>query len=461
MQAYMKQTYLDQASQAISARESLINQFIEQGKWPKEGWDDLTVETFVHKLSLMDSNNFPHNVGVGEREARIGCDIVARRHFRLGHGIGRSGDLTEAQPKAAGSTLLNKLCNRLILDVIRECGVPNTKACFVTPMATGMSLTLCLLSLRSIRHSAKYVIWPRIDQKSCFKCIGTAGFEPLIIENIIENDCLKTDIAGLKKSIVELGADNIACILSTTSCFAPRVPDNLKEIAKLCKENGIPHIVNNAYGIQSSKCMHLIEEASRLGRIDAFVQSTDKNFMVPVGGAVIAGFDSEFINLISSTYPGRGSAGPSLDLIITLLHFGRNRFKQMLSDRKQTFIYLKEQLNRIAVRFGEKVLDTKDNTISIGMTVNCLNHSIGTQLGAMLFLRGVSGARVVSCQGTTKTINGHAFQSWCSHSDNYPHCYITAAAGIGVTCLEIDRFIAKLDDVLTKLSTTKINEKQS
>lgn len=42
--------------------------------------------------------------------------------------------------------------------------------------------------------------------------------------------------------------------------------------------------------------------------MDAFVQSTDKNFMVPVGGAVIAGFDSAFIQQVGKMYPGKQSS---------------------------------------------------------------------------------------------------------------------------------------------------------
>ena len=41
---------------------------------------------------------------------------------RLGHGIGRSGDIAAVQPKAAGSSLLMKLTNSLVLDCIRRCG---------------------------------------------------------------------------------------------------------------------------------------------------------------------------------------------------------------------------------------------------------------------------------------------------------------------------------------------------
>lgn len=108
----------------------------------------------------------------------------------------------------------------------------------------------------------------------------------------------------------------------------------------MCAKYDVPHVVNNAYGVQASKCMHLIQQVrdqsqdvlrltlinktgvsqqrggvdracghqgARVGRIDAFVQSLDKNFMVPVGGAVIAGFDESFIQEISRMYPGESS----------------------------------------------------------------------------------------------------------------------------------------------------------
>lgn len=42
----------------------------------------------------------------------------------------------------------------------------------------------------------------------------------------------------------------------------------------------------------------------RKGRIDVFVQSTDKNFLVPVGGAIIAGFDKIVLDKITRNYPG-------------------------------------------------------------------------------------------------------------------------------------------------------------
>lgn len=82
----------------------------------------------------MDSNNFPSNCGVGEREARFACSLVARRHYRMGHGIGRSGDIGEVQPKAVGSSLLIKLANALLLDTIRLMGKYFQSICQVAEM---------------------------------------------------------------------------------------------------------------------------------------------------------------------------------------------------------------------------------------------------------------------------------------------------------------------------------------
>ena len=49
------------------------------------------------------------------------CDFLPS-HSRLSHGIGRSGDIAAVQPKAAGSSLLMKLTNCMVLDVIKMAG---------------------------------------------------------------------------------------------------------------------------------------------------------------------------------------------------------------------------------------------------------------------------------------------------------------------------------------------------
>lgn len=133
-------------------------------------------------------------MGVGEREARIFSSLVARRHYRFGHGMGRSGDIAEPQPKAAGSSLLVQLTNMLALDALHVAGLSRMTSCMVLPMATGMCMTLTLLSLLSAKPGARYVIWPRIDQKSCLKAVLTAGLTPVVVPMRRAGDELVTDV---------------------------------------------------------------------------------------------------------------------------------------------------------------------------------------------------------------------------------------------------------------------------
>ncbi|XP_013413537.1 O-phosphoseryl-tRNA(Sec) selenium transferase isoform X2 [Lingula anatina] len=446
-------SYVQQGAQARRARENLVRQLFEQKKCPEIGWDDMSIELLLQELAVMDSNNFPGNCGVGEREARIASRLVANRHYNIGHGIGRSGDITAIQPKAAGSSLLNKLTNSMVLDIIKTAGVQSAASAFVVPMATGMSLVLCMLTLKQQRPDARYVLWPRIDQKSCFKSMVTAGFKPIVIENKLEGDELRTDISAIELKVQELGAKNILCVMTTTSCFAPRVPDRIEEVAQLCAKLEVPHLINNAYGVQSSKCMHLIQQGSRIGRIDAFVQSTDKNFMVPVGGSVIAGFDKKFIEEIGKAYPGRASGTPSMDLFITLLSLGVKGYQQLLKERKEMYKYLSAELTKCAEAHGETLLHIPHNPISMAMSLRTIPSELATQLGSMLFTRFVSGTRVVAT-GEVKTVQGYTFHGFGSHTDNYPCTYLTAAGSVGMTKNDVDLFVKRLHKVLERCKKT-------
>ena len=57
-----------------------------------------------------------------------------------------------------------------------------------------------------------------------FSCL-VLGFEPVIVENVMDGDELRTDLAAVEKQIKDLGTENVLCVFTTTSCFAPRVPD--------------------------------------------------------------------------------------------------------------------------------------------------------------------------------------------------------------------------------------------
>ena len=96
------------------------------------------------------------------------------------------------------------------------------------------------------------------------------------------------------------------------------------------------------------------------------MQSTDKNLMVPVGGTLIAAFKEADLQHISNFYPGRASSSQSLDILITLLSMGTETYKALLHERKECFTYLKSELQKVSEKFGERVLETPNNPISIG-----------------------------------------------------------------------------------------------
>jgi O-phospho-L-seryl-tRNASec:L-selenocysteinyl-tRNA synthase len=112
----------------------------------------------------MDSNNFSGNTGIGEREGRIFSPIVRNKNFSLGHGIGRSGDVNALQPKAIGSSLIVKLTKSMTLNILKKIvGLSCINDCIVLPFATGMSIAMTLMTLRSENPEAVYVVWPRLD----------------------------------------------------------------------------------------------------------------------------------------------------------------------------------------------------------------------------------------------------------------------------------------------------------
>jgi len=43
-------------------------------------------------------------------------------YYSIGHGIGRSGNIADIQPKAAGSSIMMKLTNCMVTDAIQHAG---------------------------------------------------------------------------------------------------------------------------------------------------------------------------------------------------------------------------------------------------------------------------------------------------------------------------------------------------
>ncbi len=392
----------------------------------KGWWSDEEIEALLRQLAAMDSNSFA--VGVGEREGRVVSRLVAKRCHGLSHGMGRSGNLAGAQPKAAGSSLLVVLTNLLVLEALQLSGDGAVKECMVVPVATGMALLLCLVALKKQRPLAKHVIWCRCDQNSAVKAVAMSGLSLVPVAGLVKGDAIVTDIESIGRLLQELGSDSVACVLTTTSCFAPRVPDDVEAMARLCAERGVPHLVNNAYGVQCASIMKQLARAQRVGRVDGYVQSTDKNFCVPVGGAVIAG---PITSLAAAEYAGRASSGPIVDVFVTLLSLGSAGWKEMLEERERLAVWMRSELR--AGKAGLKLLETEANPISFALKVEGRDAKM---LGSMLFTRNLTGHRV--CERNAKTTD--SFVNWGQHLPLYEpaEAYLTVAVSVGATREELE-----------------------
>ena len=457
IESFIGKSYTQIGNELISSHDKIFQNILHTRSIPDEPLNQNTISYILNYISNMDSNNGPYHIGIGEREGRIISPLVHQRNYGLVHGIGRSGNINDLQPKACGSSLLVQLTNSLLKNLLHSIGMNFIKDIIILPFATGMALTLSYLTLRLEKPKAKYIIWSRIDQKTCLKCIITSGFEPIIINPIPNktNDYeIETDIEGIKNCIDKYGVENILCVTSTTSCFAPRCYDNIEEISKICKEKKIFHVVNNAYGIYCTKIIDMLNKADKIGEISLIISSTDKNFMVPVGGAFIYSSKENFVQKVKKNYPGRASIGPILDLFISFLEMGKNKYKELIKERKEKYKILIKKMETIANKYGEKVISMNGNKISILFTLKNIVEKSGNkdakEIGSMCFNRQISGVRIItSSNGEKKNIGGYEFLNYGSSCDNYKYLpYMTFSCAIGIKNEEIEGFVNKIDKII-------------
>ena len=456
IESFIGKSYNQIGKELMSSHENIFQNILNTRSIPDEPLNQNTINYILNYISNMDSNNGPYHIGIGEREGRIISNLVNQRNYGLVHGIGRSGNISDLQPKACGSSLLVQLTNSLLKNLLKSIGMSFIKDIIILPFATGMALTLSYLTLRLLKPKAKYIIWSRIDQKTCLKCIITSGFEPLIINPIPnkKNDYeIETDIEQIKVVIDKYGVDNILCITSTTSCFAPRCYDNIEEISKICYEKKIFHVINNAYGIYCTKIIDLLNKADKIGDISLIVSSTDKNFMVPVGGSFIYSSNEDLVQKIKKNYPGRASISPIIDLFITFLEMGKNKYKALIKERKEKYDILIKKMEKVAIKFGEKIIAMNGNKISILFTLKNIVEKSGNkdakEIGSMCFNRQISGVRIItSSKGEKKNIGGYDFLNYGSSCDDYKYLpYMTFSCAIGIKDEEIDGFVNKIDKI--------------
>jgi O-phospho-L-seryl-tRNASec:L-selenocysteinyl-tRNA synthase len=397
---------LERGLTVLGTESQPIKLLFEQRRIPEERWKDSQIELFLNLLSTMDTDKDSKAACLGEREGRIASPAVSKLASGFHHGVGRSGDLAEAQPKAAGGSLMYYFANKLANDAMKRFGAPNIKKAMVFPLATGMSLALALCTARSLTKGTE-IVYPQVEAYG---------------------DTVNVPVEEIEKTVNK----NTAAILSTTTFFPPREPDKIKEIARIAEEKRVPHIINNAYGVQSREIMKLVKGAIDAGRVDAIIQSTDKNFLTPVGGAIIASPNEEFLDAISGTYAGRATAAPIAQFLAAILAIGLEGYEKLRTQQEDNRKFLEASLKEVAERHSQRILNVY-NPVSVAMT---LAGKDAKKIGKALYAARVNGARA---------LEKNDFGVCCQQ---YVSSYINFDAGIGLKEEEITLAAERLDKVL-------------
>ena len=446
---YFKSTSIPQ--NMLDRGQLVLNNFLkpmktlfEQRSVPQKPWSEGQIEFLLQMLSNMDTDKDDKASRVGEREARIASSLHLKTSSGFCHGIGRSGFLTAPQPKAPGGSIMYELSNYLALNFLRKFGMSNIKKAIVVPQCTGMSLALCLGALRPNWNKKKLinkrtVIVPQIDHKSLIKAINLMGMRIKTVEGKIFGDAVRIPIEDIEAS---LDSDCFA-VISLTSFFPPREHDNIKEISKFAKKNDLVHIVINAYGVQSPEWMKLIRVGIDAGRVDAIIQSTDKNVLTPVGGAIIASPSEEIITKISQAYAGRASAAPIVNFLISMLSLGIEGYQKLLREQQHNRKLLENKLKGVAEKINEKILDVF-NPVAVAVSLNNLKKEQLFALGGALYNLRVTGPRVYNPE---ESVFGTC-------STEYITPYIVMNAAIGASSEDIisavERFEKAYDQITQK-----------
>jgi O-phospho-L-seryl-tRNASec:L-selenocysteinyl-tRNA synthase len=401
---------------------------LEQRRIPKKGIDDDLIRSFFNLLSSMDTDKDPLAARIGEREARVASPYVLELAAGFAHGVGRSGDLSTPQPKAPGGSLLQFFANRLALDAMKRFGLPKIEAASVVPLTTGMTLAMTLAAARNI-SGKREVVYPRVDHRSPLKAIEFVGMRAKVIDGEVFGDAVRVPTGKIQGAVTA----ETAAVVSTTTFFPPREPDDVKEIAKIARDLGIFHIVNNAYGVQSRVIMSKLRAAMDAGRVDAVVQSTDKNFLTPVGGSIVCSSHEGFIRKISETYAGRATAAPFAQFLASILSLGEEGYERLRDEQEKNRKRLEELVEDLAQRHRQRLLKVF-NPVAVAMTLSGLD---ARKIGGALYNERVTGPRA---------LEPGDFGVCC---ERYHSAYLSLNAAIGCREQDIEVAVRKVDGVLS------------
>ncbi|WP_456374884.1 O-phosphoseryl-tRNA(Sec) selenium transferase [Methanocaldococcus sp.] len=416
----------------LTLKENLkiIENILEQRKVPERGISEEHIKFLLRILSFMDTDKDPNVIQIGEREARVYTKLQRESVFDFCHGVGRSGNLIDPQPKAPGASVMYKLTNKLLENFLKSLGL-NVKA-IATPVATGMSISLSLSASRK-KYNSNVVIYPYAAHKSPIKATSFIGMRMRLVETVLDGDSVKVEVSDIEDAVrKEIKNKNNPVVLSTLTFFPPRESDDIEEIAKICQDYNIPHIINGAYAIQNFYYIDKIRKALRY-RVDAIISSSDKNLFTPIGGGIVYTKDESFLKEISLTYPGRASANPIVNILISLLAIGTKNYIDLMKEQKECKKLLDELLNDLANKKGEMVLNVK-NPISSCITTKKDPLNVAGKL-YNLRVTGPRGVRKNDKFGTC-------------YLGEYPYDYIVVNSAIGVKKEDIYNVIEKLSKVI-------------
>ena len=435
------QNILDRGNLVLNNFLAPIRILFEQKSMPMEPWAEDQISFFLHTLSNMDTDKDNKASRVGEREARIASRLHLLTSSGFCHGVGRSGYLTASQPKAPGGSIMYEISNYLARDFLKRFGLPNIQKAIITPLCTGMSLALCLGALKPNWNNKnlmekRKVIVPQVDHKSLLKAFDLIGAYPKIVEGKLFGDAVRVPI----EDIINNYDEECFAIISITGFFPPREHDNIKEISKFARDKNLVHIIINAYGVQSPDWMKLIRAGIDAGRVDAIIQSTDKNILTPIGGAIIASPQKQIIKKVSQAYAGRASATPIVNFLISALSLGIKGYKDMVVKQQKNRKLLEEKLQILAQDLDERILKVF-NPVAVAMTLNHLNEEHLSALGGALYNLRVTGPRVYNPKQKS-------FGTCCGE---YKHPYIVMNAAIGASTEDILSAVERLKKAYSQI----------
>ena len=133
------------------------------------------------------------------------------------------------------------------------------------------------------------------------------------------------------------------------------------------------------------------------------------------------------------------------------------KLKESFRLRRENFDWLAQELQRRMNTTDSplrscRIIQTIGNKMSIAIklpeSLQSGDSEKLTAIGSALFLRRVSGPRVVAQTEKSKKVDYLDFKNFGAHNDDFSESYLTAAVAVGSKHEELRLFIARLEEVL-------------